>query len=252
VEFHSTRYVGRNTVIAVVGDFSPDHVVDRLTDLLSDYPEVGAPNVLPPPTPLPPPPADSITFKIFADVETAYLAMGFLAPSIRDDDYAAMTVVNGLLGAGRGSRLQTELGPDGGDIAPKVGSICRCREDASELLLYAATDSPDVAAEMMRAEVERLVTEPVPEKELAEAKNRVIGRYVITGQTNLMRAGRMAFPELAGLGYDHEDSYLEEVNRVDKDDIMRVASVWLGKPVTVIVYPGKTSIRQRAAVRGGI
>ncbi|MBN2565536.1 MAG: insulinase family protein [Candidatus Eisenbacteria bacterium] len=252
VKFHGSRYVGGNTVIAIVGDFSPEHAVERLTELLSDYPDGGEPDMAPPPPPLPPPPAESTTVKIFADVDQAYLAMGFLAPSIHDDDYAAVTVINGLMGVGSGSRLSRLLGPDGTDIADKMGSYCRCIDDASAFTLYASTESPDVTVEMMREELARLASEPVPDDELKEAKNRVIGRYVITGQTNLARAARMAFPELAGLGYSREESYLSEVNRVDKDDIMRVASVWLRKPFTVIVYPGKTSLRERAAVRGGI
>jgi predicted Zn-dependent peptidase len=247
VKFHTERYVGQGTVIAIVGDFSPDDAVDRLTELLSEYPEGPAT----PAPPLPPPPPEQEPVKLFADVEPAYLAIGFPAPSERDGDLAVMAVLDALVGMGSGSRLSSRLGEDGAGLAEKIGSVCRCGYEVSTFMVFASTESADETVFAIEREFAELSSEPVPDAELTEAKNRLIGRHVITGQTNLVRALRLAVPELLGLGFDHAESFLAEVNRVDKDDIMRVASEWLRKPATVIVYPGKSSIPQRA-IREGI
>jgi predicted Zn-dependent peptidase len=248
VKYHRSRYVGGSTVISIVGDFEPEATVKQLAGLLSDYPEGTAQG----PAPLPPPPAQAATMKLYADVETAHISMGFAAPSTRDDDEAAMAVLSGLMGLGSGSRLRRELGPDGADLVTSVRAFCSCREEASAFVILASTDSPDETEEALLKQLDLLTTEPVPSRELAEARNRVIGNHVISGQTNLARARRLGASELIGRGYAHAEAFLEEVNRVDRDDIMRVASEWLRKPVTVIVYPGKTTIPRSVRVRAGI
>jgi predicted Zn-dependent peptidase len=117
--------------------------------------------------------------------------------------------------------------------------------------MYAATDDPDTTLDLIDDELSSVMTEVVSDEELATAKNRMHGRHERQGQTNLVRAARLASYELAGLGFDFADSFLTAVNRVDKDDILRVASEWLTKPATVVVQPGTTappSGRKRAGI----
>jgi zinc protease len=249
IKFHDQRYVGGSTVIAVVGNFSTDHVLDRLAALLKDYPSGNAPAAA---SELPAPPSEPQTVEIYADVDEAYLAMGFTAPSAGSDDYPVIAVIDALMGVGSASRLNVTLGPQGSDLVDAVGSRCMCWFEASAFIMYASTSFPGETVKAFEAAVEQLANEPAAGEELSDAKNRVIGRYVIAGQTNLVRAARLAVSELEGLGYEAADSFLSEVNRVDKNDIMRVASQWLRKPATVIVYPGKASAPARTTRRPGI
>ena len=250
VRFHTERYVGESTVIAVVGNFDPKQVVRRLEELLADYPRGTAETFEPPPVQR----SGSDTWKVFKDVDEAYVALGFHAPPSGDSDYAAIRTLDALLGLGRNSRLSRVLGPDGSGVARKVGSYCRCREAGSAFIVYGAGDDAVAVRDGILSEVERLKTEPVSDEELAAAVNQIIGRQVIAGQTNLVRAARLASYELAGLGFGFADAFLDAVKRVDKDDVMRVASEWLREPVTASVLPGRSAAPRRAdtARRTGI
>lgn len=247
VKFHSSRYVGGSTVVSIVGNFDEKHALKLLSELLSDYPDRQASVPVAPPVPM----VDAETTTIFKDVSDSQIVMGFVAPTSASPDFPVITVIDALMGQGSASRLSAALGENGAGLADVTGSFCRCGDDASAFVIYASTDDPDGALAVMREQIESLSTDPVTDQELLTAKNRLVGRHVITGQTNLVRAARLASYELAGLGVDFADSFLTAVNRVDKDDIQRVASEWLRKPATVIVRPGKTA-PPRGTKRAGI
>jgi len=247
VKFHTGRYVGGNTVISIVGNFPEKLALRRLAELLSDYPDKQT-------TPADLPPVsmeEAVTARVFKDVDESYIVMGFVAPAASDPDFAAFEVLDAFIGLGSGSRLAEVLGENGAGLADVTGAFCRCGQDVSMFVLYASTEDPDGVIDVVESEIERLSTEPVPDEELRTAINRLIGRHVISGQTNLVRATRLASYELAGLGFDFADSLLAAVNRVDKDDILRVASEWLTKPATVVVQPGETA-PPRGRKRAGI
>lgn len=237
VRFHANRYTGGNTVISVVGNFSMDDVIESLERLFADYPEGRSPEPVFPELERP----DDGVVEIYRDVEDAYVVMGFHAPPNDDSDYPALRVINALLGDGSGTRLQEVMGPTGADIAVSTGSFCNCRHEGSAYILYATAKDADRVIETMHGEIERLMSEPVTDEELDTAAHRIAGAHVIRGQTNIVRAGRLALYGLMGLGLDFGDSFLDAVNRVDKDDVARVASKWLREPATVIVRPGKSA-----------
>jgi predicted Zn-dependent peptidase len=247
VKFHTNRYVGGSTVVSIVGNFPEKHALDRLGELLSDYPDGQAPTA-----DLPPVSREAAeTARVFKDVDESYLAMGFVAPAAADPDFAAFAVLDALIGLGSGSRIADALGENGAGLSEVTGAFCRCGQDVSSFVIYASTEDPDGVIDIIEGGIERLSTEPVSDEELNNARNGLIGRHVIKGQTNLVRAARLASYELAGLGFNFADSLLDAVNRVDKDDILRVASEWLRKPATVVVQPGETA-PPRGRKRAGI
>ena len=65
-------------------------------------------------------------------------------------------------------------------LAYSVGSFSRAQYDPGFFALYVLTTPDKVAPalEEMKAELERLKTEPVPEEELAQARNSLIGSHV--------------------------------------------------------------------------
>ena len=225
VKFHTSRYVGGSTVISIVGNFPEKHALKRLTELLSDYPGGQAPPAELPTVSM----EEAETATVFKDVDESYIAMGL----------------------GSSSRITKALGENGAGLSDVTGAFCRCGQDVSTFVIYASTEDADGAIDVIESEIERLSTEPVSDEELRTAKNRLVGRHVIRGQTNLVRAARLASYELAGLGFDFADSFPKAVNRVDKDDVLRVASEWLRKPATVVVQPGETA-PPRGRKRAGI
>ena len=237
VRFHSERYVAGNTVISVVGRFSEEHVLERLGELLSEYPEGRPRGVVLPPVER----AGPQKKLLHRDTPESYIAVGFLAPSIREEDYASLRVANEILGDGEWSRLGTTLGATGAAFVNRYGSVFFAGQEHSAVVVYASTDDVTETVGIVTDEIAKLRDERVSEDELEVAKNRLAGRLLIKGQSNLVRAARYAVYELAGLGAEHGDEYLEEVARVGADDVLEAAQQYLDGPATVIVRPGKPS-----------
>jgi predicted Zn-dependent peptidase len=204
---------------------------------MTDYPDRVAPPAELPTVSL----EEPVSAKVFKDVDESYIAMGFVAPAADDPDFAAFEVLDSIIGLGAGSRLSEALGENGAGLTDVSGAFCRCGQDVSEFVIYASASDAEATLDVIEDEVEALSSELVSDEELKTARNRLIGRHVIQGQTNLVRAARLSSYELAGLGFEFGDAFIEAVNRVDKDDILRVASEWLRNPATVVVQPGKTA-----------
>jgi predicted Zn-dependent peptidase len=233
--FYSDRYVTGNTVIAVVGRFSEDHVLARLGELLSDYPE-GRPRAQALPVVRQIGPQKKLVYR---DTPESYVVLGFLAPPIGSDEFVALRVANEILGDGEWSRLGTTLGAPDAAFTGRYGSVFFAGLEQGTVMVYASTDDVDETTRIMNDEIAKLKTELVSEDEIEVARNRLAGRLLIKGQANLVRAARYAFYELAGLGADYDDRYLREVDRVDAGDVLSASSRYLTAPATVIVEPGK-------------
>ncbi len=247
-EFYSKHYLGESTVISIVGNFPEKEAIASLGRLLSTYPSGRAtkpdlPDVRR---------GERLDLdELFMDVDQSRLSMGFLTPSAPDKDYAALRVLTAILGGSSGSRLNRALESDGAGLAINVDAFCFCAADVSAIVVTAATSDVDATLDAALSEVERLRTEPVSEEELVAARNRVSGSVVVRSQTNLTRALRLSLDYLATGRVDALDTYLEQVSRVSRGDILRVSREYLVDPAVAAVRPGRSvKSGERPATRG--
>ena len=90
----------------------------------------------------------------------------------------------------------------------------------------------------MKEEVFRLKTEFVGSKELQEAKDKLLGNYIIGQETNLDKASTIGWFETSGRGYGFQDKYFDLINSVTESDIIEVANKYFtGNYVISIVKP---------------
>ena len=247
-EFHAANYVAESTVIAIVGDFSEGSAIDLLSDLLSDYSRGSAdkPDI----------PAlrrgERTTDEIYMDVPQARTSVGYLAAPAPHKDYPAVRVLTSIIGGGRSARIPLALGERGADIADDSGAFCFSGAEEAAIVISVGTGDVDGSLEIVEREIQRLRREPVSEEELRIARNRVNGNVAIKGQTNLMRAVRLSMDYLATGHVDVLDTFLEQVARISKDDILRVANEYLVAPAVAIVRPGRAAGRGDATRKQGI
>ena len=81
----------------------------------------------------------------------------------------------------------------------------------------------DAAVAGMRAELERIRDEPIPEAELERAKQHIIGSYEIDLQRNSSRAMLLALDTCYGVGLENFLHYSEHVAKVTAADVQAVA-----------------------------
>lgn len=248
-KFYSEHYLSESTVISIVGNFPEKEAIESLSARLAEYPrgraaklDIADMNRT----------AGFDVDEIYMDVEKSRLSIGYLIPSAPHKDYAALRVLTAMLAGSDGTRLDEALGSNGADIASSVDAFCFCAAEVSAIVVTLGTTDVNRAVEIISSEVERLRTDPVPEAELTTARNKITGSVAVRGQTNLTRALRLSLDYLSTGRVDALDTYLEQVARVSRDDILRVAREYLVDPVAAAVHPGSSVQRGSKAPSRGI
>ena len=152
-------------------------------------------------------------------------------------DWAALKVIDSILGTGMSSRLFTVLRDQQG-LAYTVASIYQSNMLQGAFAIYIGTNPQNLqkAQEGLKSEISKLKQNFVSSSELSKAKDKILGNYLISKETNSEKAQTMALFELYNRGYDFDNKYAEYINAVTEQDIIEAANKYFSKPyVTVIV-----------------
>jgi predicted Zn-dependent peptidase len=233
---HRTIYRPDRMVLAVSGNVPRADVVTAAERLFRRLPSgAGAPPV----SDAAPRPRSELRV-MEGDVKQAQVFVGFLAPPVGHPDYAAVSVLSTVLGGGMSSRLFVEI-RDRRGLAYSVGVVSTSRTGPALFAPYLGTAPPsaDAALAGVLAEVERVRTQPVEERELARAKAYLLGNLAMDRRTSARLAWYLAFYELIGAGWDWPERHARAVEAITTADVARVAQRYLVTPTTVMLRPPK-------------
>ena len=246
-EFYDSRYAAENTVISIVGSFDEDAALTALEELLSDYREKGA--------------RESehaglrrgsaSTSEIYMDIPRSSVLVGYLGPPAEHKDYAATRVAAAFLCGGERSLVSTLAAQDGIEEPVSSEAYVYTLLQTSALVVDCRGADVEETVSAVQAAVDKLRSEPLGEEELRVARNSIKGTIAIRGQTNLARALRLSIDYLTTGRVDAMDTFLEQVARVSRDDVLRAAREYLTDPVIAIVRAGR-SAAESGPVRRGI
>ena len=160
------------------------------------------------------------------DQKTSWVILGWQTDGVKNlKEYATLNVINTMLGSGMSSRLFVNLREQEG-LAYQLGSNYSPNMLAGSFIVYIGTNPASLEHSKTKAlkEVYRFKTEFVSDKELQEAKDRLLGQYVIALETNSDKAATLAWFEASGRGYKFIDEYVKLINAVTASDIIEVAN----------------------------
>ena len=158
-----------------------------------------------------------------------------------DPDYFPLSVASYVLGGGSASRLYTRVREESG-LAYSVYSWVSPWRYGSSFAVSAQTrtaEAPKVVA-MMREELARMGREPVSDRELALAKQYLIGSFPMRLDTSGKVADFLVAVEDRGLGLDYGDRYKERIGKVTAADVQRVAVKYFPPTSFDLVIVGDT------------
>jgi zinc protease len=136
---------------------------------------------------------------------------------------AALNVLTQVL-SGQGGRLFLEL-RDRQSLAYQVQASSVEGLDPGLFFVYIASapEKEQQAREGIRSELEKLLAGGISEDELKRARTYLVGTNAISLQRFGTEATLLSLDELYGLGATFHLGYAERVDRVTRDDVMRVA-----------------------------
>ncbi len=161
------------------------------------------------------------------DVTQSYLKMGFRIPAKLDRDFFALDVLSHILGHGRSSRLSQVL-KEKKKLVSSIQSEAFGLKDIGVFIIEAELEAKDLlAAETaILREIEKLKVSDVSDFELTKAKNVIKFSYLSSIETAVGYAENLAFFESYG-DFRLAEEYLENIKKVNQEDIRRVASSYL-------------------------
>lgn len=225
IEYYSKIFNPKNIVISINGNIDKDKTIQDLNKIFE-------------------PKADSQTFdyKIYDSkiprittprtntikmpTETAWILLGWQTDGVLSEkDYATLQVIDSILGTGMSSRLFKELREQEG-LAYQLGTGYSPNVLRGSFMMYIGTNPATLekSKQGLFSEIEKLKTEYVGDKELKDAKEKLIGNYVIGLETNLDKASNTGWYEASTRGYEFKEKYVDLINSVTDADIIEVAN----------------------------
>jgi len=237
VDFYSRRYGPNDAIIAVVGDVAEKEIVPLLNEYFKGWEpaEKAAPSHSAPPAI-----GAVVVKKLDKKITQANIAMGHLGISRENPDYYAVMIMNYILGGGGfSSRLMDNIRDNRG-LAYDVHSSFSAQKEPGSFRVWVQTksESANQAIEEIFKELNRIRTEPVTEKELADAKAYLTGSFPLRMDTSAKIAGMMTSMEIYNLGLDYPQMYPRLINAVTREDLLRVAKKYLDPEKIVVVVLG--------------
>lgn len=226
--YFETYYAPNNAVVVIAGDVNYNNV----KQLAEQY--FGPIQAQEPPRPVHTVEPEQMGEKrvmVQKKVSTPNLMMAYHVPSTSSEDFYALELMNAILSSGKSSRLYKSL-IDEQQLATSVFSYMPESFDPNLLYVYAVASQGDNEArleEAILAELEKLKTEGVSERELEKVKNGKLMELYRTLETINGKANTLGSYELYFGDYKKMFSAPQEYEKVTAADIQRVAEKYLTK-----------------------
>ena len=225
-DFHRAYYTPSNAVVALVGDFDPKTVKDRIRRYFGKIPARPAPPA--PDRSEPPRTAERRETLTDPDAQVPVLFVTWTVPPGSDPDWIVLKTIWNLLAGNDAARLQTDLLKGAAVVSAVQG---RLQESAGpnvfefDLIATAGKDLAQIE-NLLNQEIDRLQREGASEDELQRLRNSDLRSRLLS----LVSTGQRAELFAGTLSKFRSVDMLKEGNegrRISSDDVRRVAKKYL-------------------------
>ncbi len=227
--FHESFFVPNNAIVSVVGDFATDDMLKRIENHFGAWKPRAFDD-----TPIARPVRQAEVRRGFVPISSrqAHVYFGHLGIDRRHPDFYALQVMDSILGGGAGltARIPRKLRDEEGLAYTTFASITSSAGvDPGKFVAYIGTSPENVerAIAGFIQEIERIVTEPVTDQELNDARAYLTGSFVFAFESSGQIARFLTNAEVFDLGFDYVDKYPTYIDGVTAEDILRVARTHL-------------------------
>ena len=235
IAFHKRFVHPNNIVFGITGDFDAAAMERKLRSAFSSWPR-GPQAPAAPAVGTPAKPGVYLVTK--EDVNQSQIAMVHRGIERDNPDYAAVQVLNEILGSERlFPRIRTQQG-----LAYSVGGGVGSDWDYPGLfraVVGTKSETTAQAIDSLRKELNAIRTEAIPADELARAKDSILNQYIFTMDSRLKVLTQAMNLEFYGYPRDWYQTYPERVRRVTAEDVARVAKAYIHPDQLSLLVVGK-------------
>jgi len=222
---------GPGTVVALTGDVTPD-VLAAVHAAAGTLP----PGPVPPSSPPPAPPTRSHEVVAHRDVNAAWIAVGYAAPSQFSADYPAFLVIEALLGRG-GDVHAFAYGSDTEAPDDFVGGYYQFEAQPGAFVEFYNGSDVDQDLRSLDEGVGRLRGGLLPDALLDQAKSAARGAYLTSTSTLADQSWLLGRAAVSPAGASFENQLAAQISAVTARDVQRVARAYLTTQTVAVVLP---------------
>lgn len=219
------RYQPWNLLVAVAGNTDHDRVVELVADYFGSISARGGEQENQELTPYK---VSSQTLS--KDIEQTHLILGRRGLDYDHDDKYRLLLANTVLGGGMSSRLHQNVREKYG-YCYTINTFNQSYLDTGVYGVYVGTDKDYVkhVRKLIEQELQKLQEEPIPGKELLEAKSQLKGKLMLSLENMSSRMSRLAKSELYFNRFVTLDELTENIDRVEGEQVMEFAQTFFDK-----------------------
>jgi zinc protease len=243
VAHHGRWFAPGEGILAVCGDFDPDAMVAAVRSRFGEWkPGGGAKAAIPEVKPL----EKTVRLDLRMPGKTqSNVYIGNLGIRRNDPDYAAVLVLDHVLGTGPGfsDRLSKDLRDEQGLAYTVYGNATRSAgEEPGTFTAFIACLGNDLPKGLdgILGHLRRIREEAVTDQELADSKSYLVGSQVFKYETTEQVASTLVDLQRFGLGFDYPERFPAMIEAVTKEDVLRVARKHVRPEACAIVVSGWT------------
>lgn len=244
-DFFDTFYVPNNATLSIAGDIQIEDTKKLIEKYFAEIPK--GTKVIPRPEIEAPDLGGEVREEVFDNVQLPGVFQAYRMAEQGSDDYYAMQMLTTLLSGGQSSRFQKEI-VDNQELAAFVGSFPFALEDGGlfiSLGLVNMGKTPEELEEAMMAEIERVKTEDISDREFQKLQNQIENNFVSSNSTVRGIAESLADYHVYYGDANLINSEIDRYMAVTKEDIKRVAKKYLTPDNRVTLYYLPKSAQQK-------
>jgi len=218
-DYMDERYQPENLLVSVAGNV--DH--EKVVDLVSDYfNEVHPKKTVDHNPSMPDYEVDKI--ELTKPIEQTHLITGRRGLHYNHDDKFRLLLANTVLGGGMSSRLHQNVREKYG-YCYTITSFNQSYQDTGLYGIYVGTDKDyvDHVRELIVKELDKLKQDPIPEKELSEAKAQLKGKLMLSVESMSNRMSRLAKSEIYYDRFVTLDELQQKIDEVETTQVQEFA-----------------------------
>jgi zinc protease len=234
--YYQRYYTPRNAILALAGDFRTRSMLQTIRSLFGPIPSQPRPKPLIRPEP---PQRGERRVTVEGPGETPFLEVAYHVPPAREADFMPLAVLDSVLAgassfnpfetgiSNKTSRLYRALVEPG--LAASVRGFLATTIDPYVYTLRATVQpgsDPNKACQALDNEIDRVCQGPIDDQEVAKAIKQARALFTYSSETVTSQAFWLGFSEMFA-DYDWFETYLERIQRVTADDVLRVAQKYL-------------------------
>ena len=225
MEYFRKWYTPDNMSLVVTGDFRSEEAMTAIKKAFLNFTShiKATPN-----RPAEPPQGEMRSVILPEDVQKTYLEMAFHIPAINHNDLYPLDVLASILGDGESSRLYQKVKSEAG-LVNSIDASSFTPKDPGVLMIGCLLEGDKAKPTLTKIfqELYRIQDEPPSSEEIQKAKLKLTSDFLYSQQTIQGEGRQLGYFETVVGDVAFEQTYVERINQVTAQDIIKVAQKYL-------------------------